>query len=370
MRPDSRTLVLITIDAEPSQNYENGCFSYCVNGRWPDRLEDWHKLQITVPTRHGYAFTKASNARLVDYQGAEKSSEPALTSGEVAARISGATAGLPSIFDITTRYSAPCTTFLDVSQLYVYGERWFREACDLVTLSDNDLQLHFHPNGLTADWYFQRDLEKPNHGEVQDWPYRTLEAVHKIAAEDLARFSNKRPTAYRAGAYRISNALIDALVNLGFDFDFSYDLLNKKGNVRFDPSQLNGNAPVHYRGLIEIPITAFAYRSAEKKRRFVANPHKYSRIDALKAYRASGLRVISYILHSYSLMRVYGDRDSGRAKVGRLGLDKRSVENFEAELSYMKQSDEFQFVDVAGLKAAIEHDPSILEGPAPFVVVP
>ena len=304
---------------------------------------------------------------MAEFQGGEKSTGPILTTPEVEQRIASASAGLPSIFRSAGRHGAPCVVFLDTSQLYSYGEIEFQEACDLINLSGNDLQLHLHPEALSRRWYRERGIEQPLDEEAQDWPSHILEAVHRFATDDLTRFALKRPTAYRAGAYRISDSLIDALVNLGFEFDFSYDLLNKKGNVRFDPSRLKGNAPVRYRGLVEMPITAFAYRAPDKLRRFVANPNPFSRIKALKAYREAGLRVITYILHSYSLMQVYYDPETGVAKAGRLGLDPHAVENFEAELAYMKESGEFEFVDVAGLKSAIDRDPSILDGPAPFV---
>ena len=97
MIPNSKTLVLITIDAEPSASYENGCFSYCVIGRWPDRLQDWYELQIAEPTKKGYKFKKSFKAGLIQYQGKERRDGPVLTRDEVAKRISNATAGLPSI---------------------------------------------------------------------------------------------------------------------------------------------------------------------------------------------------------------------------------------------------------------------------------
>lgn len=369
MPSHDKTLVLITIDAEPSEKYENGCFSYCVNGRWQDRLDEWCAADIAVRTPRGYKFTESAKQGLIAFQGGEKSEGPLLTEAEVASRIANAEAGLPSIYKITGKHGAPCVTFLDVAQLYIYGEKDFQEASDLTNLSGNDLQLHLHPSVLPKAWYEERGHSRPDRGEVQDWPKDVLEAVHRIATDDMTQFAPKRPTAYRAGAYRISDTLIDVLVELGYEFDFSYDLLNKKGNVRFDPSLLNGNAPIRYRGLIEIPITAFAYRSPEKVKRFVGNPKPFSRIEALKQYRKAGLRVITYILHSYSLMQVYDDPKNGVLKAGRLGLDPLAVENFDAELAYMKDSGEFEFVDIAGLKSRIEEDPTILEGPAPFATV-
>lgn len=369
MSSADKTLVLITIDAEPSHKYENGCWSYCVNGRWPNRLQSWIDNGVAVETKRGYRIDRRQKERLADLQGHEKTDGPVLTKAEVEARISGAEAGLPSIFQISGRHGAPCVAFLDISQLYTYGGREFQEACDLINLSGNDLQLHLHPEVLGRRWFQEHGIDRPQNEEAQDWPKDILAAVHRIATDDMARFAPKRPTAYRAGAYRISDTLIDVLVELGYEFDFSYDLLNKKGNVRFDPSLLNGNAPIRYRGLIEIPITAFAYRVPEKVKRFVGNPKPFSRIEALKQYRKAGLRVITYILHSYSLMQVYDDPENGIQKAGRLGLDPAAVENFDAELAYMRESGEFEFVDIAGLKSRIEDDPTILEGPSPFVTV-
>jgi hypothetical protein len=369
MATDYPTLVLITIDAEPSEKFQNGCFEHCVNGVWPSRLDEWIELGIAAETPLGYAFTEGHKEVLRELRCRERSTGRVLDSEQVQRRITVARGGLPSIFRSASRFGAPCVVFLDAAQMYIYGERTFQEACDLTQLSGNDLQLHLHPAVLRAPWYHHHGIERPDDSEVQDWPRDVLWTVHRIATDDMTRLSGTRPIAYRAGAYRISETLIDILVELGFEFDFSYDLLNRKGNGRLDSGRLNGNAPLAFRGLWEIPITAFAYRSPGKLKRFVANPKPFSRIQALRAFREAGLRVITYILHSYSLMKTLPDPESDTGKAGRLGLDSATVEHFEDELRFMQESGEFEFVDVPELKARIQVDPDILRGPAPLVQV-
>jgi hypothetical protein len=259
--------------------------------------------------------------------------------------------------------------FLDVTGLYHYGNANFRESCDLIMGAGHDLQTHLHPESLGMRRFVEYGLEPPREeeGATEFWPRRVTDPLFAKATNDLAKFKGEMPIAYRAGAYRISNQIIDTLVDLGYRVDSSYDILNKKKHVQLDFSELRENAACMYRGMVELPITAYRHGKNARIKRFVASRHDFDRIDMLKAYRAAGVRVITYILHSYSLMQVYGSREDPNAKIGRLGPDVLAVEHFERELDYMCASGEFRIVDTPTLLTLVDQDPTLLEGPGPIL---
>ena len=358
-----QTLVLITIDAENSLKFENGCWSQCVNGHDPEDLETWFSLGLASRTSNGYRQVKNLGNRLHEARDLQDKCPTAASAIPADQRLDNATSGLPLIFKSCRRFDAPCIVFLDVTGLYQYGHAEFAEACNLIMDTGHDLQTHIHPECLTQDWFDTHDIQCPSKGtETQFWTRDTIYGVHRQVTEDLTRFKGSRPIAYRAGAYRISNTIIDALVELGYKVDSSYDILNKKGHVQLDRDMLDQNAIMEYRGLIEAPISAYQWGRKNQIKRFVGNKHAFDRIEMLKDFRQRGIRVVNYILHSYSLMQVYGTDDDPRAKIGRKGPCHQSIEHFEAELDYMQTSGEFKVVDTQGLLDHIAADPSILRG--------
>ncbi len=359
----NQTLVLITIDAENSLKYENGCWSQCVNGHDPEDLESWIHGGLATRTRGGYRQAMDLGHRLHEVRNLQDERPTAASKTPVDRRIDDAKSGLPLIFKSCRRFGSPCVVFLDVTGLYQYGHAEFAESCDLIMEAGHDLQTHIHPECLNAEWFATHGIHPPPEGiETQFWPHETSLAVHRRVTEDLTRFKGVPPIAYRAGAYRISNTIVDVLVELGYKIDSSYDILNKKGHVELDTNTLNGNAAMTYRGLVEVPISAYRWGKRNQIKRFVGNKHSFDRIEMLQEFRRQGVRVVNYILHSYSLMKTYGTDEDPRAKIGRRGPCSHAVENFEAELEFMHESGEYKVVDTEGLLEHIRADPTILQG--------
>ena len=176
---------------------------------------------------------------------------------------------------------------------------------------------------------------------------------------DLERLTGRRPIAYRAGAYRAGDAVIDALVQAGYRFDSSYDHLHK-GNHSLGAGVSVGNDPFFYRGLVELPITCF--RNATKLRRLVPpfrpTPEGLDRLG-LEALRDEGARVVNYIFHSYDLMEM--ERDES-VKLRRWhGRDARLVAWFEETLDWIAdQPSDYQVIGFDDLDRLIRADPTLL----------
>lgn len=366
MSKPRKTYVLITIDAENSLKFENGCWSYCVNGHFPEDLDALVRGGLAERTPNGYRLHKGYYPAIREYRDFDSDEPTSACTAPVAERIEKAEAGLPLIFRSMSRVGAPCVVFLDTTGLYRYGRREFRESVDLIIQAGHDLQMHIHPETLYPQWFEERGVPSPTAEDkargTQFWPYDIVHRLHRVVTDDLASFKGERPIAYRAGAYRISDSIIQTLVELGYLFDSSYDILNIKGHVSIGGGGKLNNAAVRYGGLVELPITAYTWGRPSRTVRFVANRNAYDRVVMLERMHEMGIRVITYILHSYSMMKVYGSAEEPNAKVGRLGPDALIVEHFDRELEFMSQHEGFEIVDTTTLKTRIDEDPSILEG--------
>jgi hypothetical protein len=169
-----------------------------------------------------------------------------------------------------------------------------------------------------------------------------LAALFKGILTDFNRFASKPPIAYRAGAYRISENVIDALRGGGIGIDTSFDQLNKKGNVRIEQASMKGNLPLEYRGILEAPISAYRIAGSDRVMRFQPSRGTDGRVEALRALNRAGVPLVTYILHSYSLMKVFGE--GSEKKTGRLGADERIISNFRRELEFISASPDFEMV--------------------------
>ncbi len=358
------TRVWITINSEPSLQSENGCFDHCVNGVWPARdLDRWLDEGIVERTPKGYRFLKGCVRWLHEmYLQKPPASAGALSPAEVEQRIQSATAGLPLIFSVLRKYGACSTALLDIAQLYRFGDESFREACSLIELSGNDLQLHFHGDCLYKTWYEERGMS-PHTESMEDRPLEDLIPIFEAIVSDFNRFASKPPIAYRAGAYRISNAIIDALRHIGIRVDTSYDLLDKKENVNLKSKKLMGNFPVRHRGLMEVPISAYGEIATSRTHRFapVSRSRRVDeRISVLRRLNESGLPLVTYVLHSSSLMKSFGDEDTTRA--GLLGPDEQRIASFSRELEFIAGDANFAFVQSAEELLSLERE--LIDHPA------
>jgi hypothetical protein len=349
------TRVWITIDSEPSIKAENGCFDHCVNGVWPARdLDLWIAKGAAERTSGGYRFLKGCGRALHKiYERRQPSSREQLSHAEVEQRVLTATAGLPLIFSVLRKYGASSTALLDIAQLYRFGENSFREACELIELSGNDLQLHFHGDAIYIDWYAAHGLS-PNSSHMEERSLGELLPVFETVASDFNRFASKPPIAYRAGAYKISDNVLDALRHIGIRIDSSYDILNKKEHVNLDPNKLMGNFPLEYRGLLEVPITAYVGANNSRVHRFAPGQRSDERISVLRRMNASGHPLVTYVLHSNSLMKAVGTEDMARLAL--LGPDEERIAAFSKDLQFIAEDRNFAFVNSAEELLSLKHE--------------
>lgn len=353
---------MMTIDAETNVTRENGFWSYCVNGRMPGDLGEWEARGLVERGRLGLRINGNELGRLREFR------EFSLRGVDLATPTSSGPreGGLPLIFASLEKFSARAVVFLDIGGLYGFGWEDFAESVGLVKGAGHELAMHVHPSASVygREWFREHGIPQPPAGVYSEWwPKEVIGPFHEVITADMAAVAGVSPQAYRAGAYRISDTIIDSLVQLGYRFDCSYDLLNRKGHVNIEGQGQLGNMVSRYRGLVEIPISAFVTRRDRKLRRMVVGRGK-SRVRqlALEEFHRAGVRVVSYILHSYSLMERVEDPDDPSRTLGWGGPDERVIANFEEDLAFIAGSSEFEIVDTRGLDEVIREEPGILVG--------
>ena len=162
--------------------------------------------------------------------------------------------------------------------------------------------MHLHLATVGGRWLTERGIPTAGTNDHLEWELKTLGPLIEAVTSDMARVARSgRPTAYRAGAYRANDALIDALAVAGYKTDSSYDHIHADHHSLAEGIQV-GNEPFVYRGLLEVPITCFEDQG--KKRRLVppfgSTPDDLDR-RGLEALRIGGCRAVNYIFHSYDL---------------------------------------------------------------------
>ena len=358
-----RTYVLITIDAEHSRRFDNGCWSHCVNGHFPEDLDEMIRAGAATRTERGYRLTPGRENHLLKIRNLESNALTHASRIPVPQRIEQAQAGLPLVFKSLAKFGMPAVVFLDATALYRYGRPEFRESVELILHAHHDLQFHIHPGSLDAGWFSQRGMPAPEGElfEAEKYGYATIHPLYKSVLEDFVGIAGVRPVAHRAGTYRISEVIIDVVRDLGFAIDSSLDILNRKGHVRIGQDKPSGNRPFRHRGVIEIPITAYRMIGSGRIARFSINKHSFNRIMLLRMHDA-GVRVINYILHSNGLMQRF-QCEPASPRAGLQGSDAGAIRNFEADLDLISKHPNMSVVTMPQLVDAINAEPSILDGP-------
>ncbi len=349
------TYVLFTIDSETNPAVGNGFWSYAVNGHLPVDLPGWLESGAATEAPYGYRLARDFAGRVSTFRDLSSASTP--PPPEPAPE---PTSGLPLIFRALRRHGMPAVVFLDVTGAYQFGRAEVQQAAALTRADGHDLQLHAHLERLDRAWFEERGLQPPAHSEVVDWRRETVEPAIETIIEDFTTVAGAPPVAYRGGGYRCSDALIDALAAAGLRLDSSYDHVYRDRHT-IARDRVVGNAPFRYRGLIELPVSVFDSNARQLRfEPWETTVHTDADLRALDELHARGERVITYILHSYSLSRlVTGENGERRWE----GPDPQYVAWFDRLLHFITDHPGLEVVDVPGLLREVDDDPSILAPP-------
>ncbi len=367
-----KTYVMFTIDAEAQLYMEHAFWSYHVNGLQPHDLPQMIEHGIVEQSAYGsrLAFVDYGSKlkrddlcrRMRELRGSSFDSfDPSKTSPED--MMTNATGGLPSIFRSLNKYGFKSTAFVDFSGLYTFGAQDFGETIALMEHFGHDAQVHLHiQGGVNTDaWFAAIGAIRPGNSMIETWDADTVDRIFARVSADYEKFLGRGPLAYRGGAYRISENILRALAKYGFRLDFSLDHQEKSASKQLlAPNLRFGDYPLHISGLCEVPVTAFRVDPTERPEidRFRVSLNRQNRrFRILENIREDGPPVITYILHSPSLMRKVDHperQNHGKKIVLREDEDPELVKIFEAELDVIANQDHLEVVTARQLAERVD----------------
>jgi len=213
--------------------------------------------------------------------------------------------GVPRIVEILGEYGLAATFFVEP---FTDEQGWPGEmepVCTYLLDHGQDVQLHIHPNhkhyGL-----IRQGVECGRTDQMADLePGRQRELIEE-GAERLARWTGRRPVAFRAGNMGASEATLGAVAAAGLRIDSSYTFVYAGGQCRFPPGDpYNGTR--WYGDVLELALSGFRQPRMPGLHR--AKPVDLVGIclgecrDAIERIAEAGAEAVA-ILHSFSLFKV------------------------------------------------------------------
>lgn len=188
----------------------------------------------------------------------------------------------------------------------IVGEAPLEEAAKAIVDRGHDIELHVHPE-------FKMDLDAVRRGEttkpsalLHTYDAETQRRYLKEGADDLERWTGKRPIAFRSGGFASDEVATDACRAEGIAIDSSYNVWAvAQGISPFSVSPKLNDVAFLDNGVLEVPTTNLMTRGPKRGFR----PFELSSLNAAEMIAAVdemyelGMRVCCTLTHSFRLIR-------------------------------------------------------------------
>ena len=262
-------------------------------------------------------------------------------------------AGISEMMDIADEVGVKISFFVDVMGFYAYGEQLIQVMQDIDSRG-HDVQLHFHPSMINStNWdEIQNSTLWIESGAIRDtymncWDQNTSDYWFSQAMDMFDQANITRPIAYRSGAYRYCDTIIQAMSNYNMTQSYNYNMFSS-GRQNFFSGQLHNfqwenkvfEFPISYvkdeDGLLRISSrideSTWTVPVNETFERFYENQ--------------SSSRVMTMILHSFSFL---DKNESGQYYL----KDETKLNNFRNFMHNL--SDEYTIVSASELQTHIDN---------------
>lgn len=130
-------------------------------------------------------------------------------------------AGIVETMDIADRHNVKLTFFLDVLEEVLYPQQ-IEAVARLIVARGHDLQLHTHPEAMPDAFFAKLGFPRKDSNKFTRTEAAALFAQVKniVAGWGVPPF-----LAYRAGSYRYSQGLVQAMPEAGIAFSYNYNIL-------------------------------------------------------------------------------------------------------------------------------------------------
>ena len=267
-------------------------------------------------------------------------------------------AGIVEMMDIADEVGVKISFFVDVMEIYAYGDELIQVMQDIDSRG-HDVQLHFHPSMINStNWDIIQNSEEWNEsGATRDtymtcWDQNTADFWFSKAMEIFDEANITRPIAYRSGAYRYCDTIIQAMANHNMTQSYNYNMFSS-GRQNFTAGYLHNFQWEN--GVFEFPITYVKDTDGELSiySRIDESTWSISVNDTFERYfeNQSSTRVMTMILHSFSFL---DKNESGQWYL----KDQVKVDAFRAFM--LNLSEEYVIISAAELQTYI--DDGTIEG--------
>jgi hypothetical protein len=262
-------------------------------------------------------------------------------------------AGIIEMMDIADEVGVKISFFVDILEIYAYGDQLIQVMQDIDSRG-HDVQLHFHPSMINStSWDLIENSEAWNEsGATKDtymtcWDQDTADFWFGRAMEIFDEANITHPIAYRSGAYRYCDTIIQAMSNFNMTQSYNYNIYSS-GRQNFTAGYLHnfqwGN------DVFEFPITYVEDENGQLRMSSRIDESTWS-IPVNETFERyyenqSSTRVMTMILHSFSFL------DHNETE-GYYLEDQSKVEAFRSFMHNL--SDEYTIVSASQLQDYIDN---------------
>ncbi len=242
--------------------------------------------------------------------------------------------GIPRIINICDKYNIKGLFFVDIAEVWHFGDKKIKEVIDYIIQHGHDVGVHIHPHHIPNE----------NRQFLYEFSREEQYDIIKKCTDKFVEMTKTIPKSFRAGKYGANWDTLDILDELGYKYDFSEFYSQKWCGI--DP-EIAYILPQKYKGLTEFPVSV--YKSLEI-------PGIYKRYDkfeitsntselkyVLKKYlKTNNDEVLTLFLHSFSFLNFLDTPDKPT-------INSRNEKNAIKLLEFLSRSNKFEFISEADL---------------------
>jgi hypothetical protein len=222
----------------------------------------------------------------------------------------GPPGGIALQMDLLEHFGFRGTFFVDVLMEYEHGQPALERTIEAIAERGHEVELHVHPEHLewSADPHAATVAAELRGGGMQ--PQDVFRHVLELSVDLFERRVGRPPVAYRAGAYRISDAHFPVLEDFGIRIDSS---VQPYFNSRVADWMRTRTQPFRVGGVLEIPPTFVLLNDrpdAWETRALAPSFGLGDPVSTLPAEPNAPPRVVTLVSHSFQLLRCRDSRES------------------------------------------------------------
>lgn len=217
----------------------------------------------------------------------------------------GPPGGIALQMDLLEHFGFRGTFFVDVLMEYEHGRRALERTIEAIVERGHEVELHVHPEHL--EWSSDSRVATMARGGIGN--VDVFRRVLDLSVDLFERRVGRRPVAYRAGAYRISDAHFPVLEDFGIRIDSS---VQPYFNSRVADWMRTRTQPFRVGGVLEIPPTFVLLNDrpdAWETRALAPSFGLGDPVSSLPAPPGAPPLVATVVSHSFQLLRCRESRE-------------------------------------------------------------